>query len=165
MNEDTDDLERGLRLWQPCETPLGLTHRIALALETPPPVAAHWWQRLGFSHLSAALGWGLAIPAATVAATLLLAPVSPPPSKSEPTQLLSAHTPQPPVSAWEPAVAKSRRLETSDEGVVIDQEQRPVRRTRYRSEDTLEWHDPRTGTSLQVSYPREDIVLTPVTTR
>jgi hypothetical protein len=37
-----------------------------------------------------------------------------------------------------------------------------VRRIRYQTQQTWRWHNPRTGASLRVSYPSEEIVLLPV---
>jgi hypothetical protein len=38
----------------------------------------------------------------------------------------------------------------------------PVRRVRSQARETLQWHNPRTGTSLRVSYPSEEVTLIPV---
>lgn len=38
----------------------------------------------------------------------------------------------------------------------------PVRRVRSQKRETLQWHNPVTGTSLRVSYPSEEVTLTPV---
>jgi hypothetical protein len=40
--------------------------------------------------------------------------------------------------------------------------QEPVRRVRYQKQETLQWRNPTTGASLRVSYPSEEVVLTPV---
>jgi uncharacterized iron-regulated membrane protein len=40
--------------------------------------------------------------------------------------------------------------------------ERPVRRVRYRTQQTWQWRNPGTGASLRVSYPSEEIVLIPV---
>jgi hypothetical protein len=51
-----------------------------------------------------------------------------------------------------------------DEGLVFspNQSERPLRRVRYETRETMQWRNPRTGASLRVSYPAEQVVLTPV---
>jgi len=43
-----------------------------------------------------------------------------------------------------------------------NQSERPLRRVRYETRETMQWRNPRTGASLRVSYPAEQVVLTPV---
>jgi hypothetical protein len=43
-----------------------------------------------------------------------------------------------------------------------DGSERPVRRVRYRTQQTWRWRNPETGASLRVSYPSEEVVLIPV---
>ena len=50
-----------------------------------------------------------------------------------------------------------------DEGLhFADGSERPVRRVRYRTQQTWRWRNPETGASLRVSYPSEEVVLIPV---
>ena len=51
-----------------------------------------------------------------------------------------------------------------DEGLVFspNQSERVLRRVRYETRETMQWRNPQTGASLRVSYPAEQIVLTPV---
>ncbi len=51
-----------------------------------------------------------------------------------------------------------------DEGLVFspNQSERLLRRVRYETRETMQWRNPQTGASLRVSYPAEQIVLTPV---
>jgi hypothetical protein len=51
-----------------------------------------------------------------------------------------------------------------DEGIVFspNQSERPLRRVRFETRDTMQWRDPQTGASLRVTYPAEQVVLTPV---
>ncbi len=39
---------------------------------------------------------------------------------------------------------------------------RPVRRQRVNKRETLQWQNPETGASLRVSYPTEEVTLTPI---
>lgn len=62
-----------------------------------------------------------------------------------------------------PAGATQVVYNTRDEGLHFPAwSEEPVRRVRYQKRDTLQWRDPRTGASLRVSYPSEEVVLTPV---
>ena len=51
-----------------------------------------------------------------------------------------------------------------DEGLIFspNQSERPLRRVRYNTRETMQWRNPQTGASLRVSYPAEQVVLTPV---
>jgi hypothetical protein len=51
-----------------------------------------------------------------------------------------------------------------DEGLFFspNQSERPLRRVRYDTRETMQWRNPQTGASLRVSYPAEQVVLTPV---
>jgi hypothetical protein len=51
-----------------------------------------------------------------------------------------------------------------DEGLVFspNQSERLLRRVRYDTRETMQWRNPVTGASLRVSYPAEQVVLTPV---
>ena len=50
-----------------------------------------------------------------------------------------------------------------DEGLQFaDGSARPVRRFRYKTQQTWRWRNPETGASLRVSYPSEEVVLIPV---
>ena len=52
---------------------------------------------------------------------------------------------------------------TRDEGLVFaNGTDRPVRRVRSRKLETMHWHNPDTGASLRVSYPREEVEFVPV---
>jgi hypothetical protein len=53
---------------------------------------------------------------------------------------------------------------TRDEGLHFPNgADEPVRRVRYQKQHTIQWRDPKTGASLRVTYPTEEVVLTPVT--
>ena len=50
-----------------------------------------------------------------------------------------------------------------DEGLhFTDGSEGPMRRLRYQTQETLQWHNARTGESLRVSYPSEEVVLIPI---
>jgi hypothetical protein len=39
----------------------------------------------------------------------------------------------------------------------------PVRRLRSKKRETMQWNNPKTGASLRVSYPSEEVTLVPIT--
>jgi hypothetical protein len=39
----------------------------------------------------------------------------------------------------------------------------PVRRLRSKKRETMQWNNPKTGASLRVSYPTEEVTLVPIT--
>lgn len=50
-----------------------------------------------------------------------------------------------------------------DEGLHFpDGADQPVRRVRSQKRETLQWHNPGTGTSLRISYPSEEVTLIPI---
>ena len=51
-----------------------------------------------------------------------------------------------------------------DEGLVFspNESQAPRRRLRYETRETMRWRNAQTGASVRVSYPAEQVVLTPV---
>jgi hypothetical protein len=52
---------------------------------------------------------------------------------------------------------------TRDEGLRFSNGYtQPVRRVRYQTHETMRWRNPATGASLRVSYPSEEVVLTPI---
>lgn len=161
MNEEFADLENELRAWAPIEPSRGLESRIAQALEAAPAdgmrEAGGWLARFGFSRPAVAFAWGLAAPSL---AFLLLIMLRGGPG----TDAVPARTaPQAQAAeAFTPATASNELYATSDEGVVYDSNRQPVRRVRYVSRDTLDWRDARSGATYEVSYPREDVVMTPI---
>jgi hypothetical protein len=38
----------------------------------------------------------------------------------------------------------------------------PVRRLRSKKRETMQWNNPKTGASLRVSYPTEEVTLVPI---
>jgi hypothetical protein len=50
-----------------------------------------------------------------------------------------------------------------DEGLTFPEDaEKPVRRVRSHSQETLQWRDPSTGASLRVSYPTEEVEFIPI---
>ncbi len=173
MNDDLSDLETELRALQPLTPSFALERDIAYALEADslpePALPVPWWQQLGFYRPLAAFTWGLATPAAAVCAVLLLhVATAPTPQPAAGGGHLAATTPltvAEPASGYETAATSNVVYQTNDEGVVYNDQQQPERQVRYRSEETLAWRNPHTGSQVEVSYPREEVVQTPISLR
>jgi hypothetical protein len=110
-----------------------------------------------------ALGLGLA----AAATFLVLARVNVDrPSKSAGLALL---TPAPitpaakAVDSFVPAAMTQVVYDRKDEGLHFAEGQdEPMRRVRSRKRETVQWHNPQTGATLRVSYPKEEVTLIPV---
>jgi hypothetical protein len=62
-----------------------------------------------------------------------------------------------------PAGATQVTYHTRDEGLHFARGyEAPMRRVRTQKRETQQWRNPDTGASLQISYPSEEVVLTPV---
>lgn len=68
------------------------------------------------------------------------------------------------ASGFQPSALTQVVYRQRDEGLVFspNQSERLLRRVRYDTRETMQWRNPRTGASLRVSYPAEQVVLTPV---
>ncbi len=161
---DFSELEAELKKLHPApvsaELLARLEHAIAQSETTPtagllPRRAKHrkaWWLLgLGLTTASALVLIWLGFfaeppPAGPIAAQKAAAPVEPLGSGLQP-------------SALTRVVYRQR-----DEGLVFspNQTERPLRRVRYDTRETMQWRNPQTGASLRVSYPAEQIILTPV---
>jgi hypothetical protein len=68
-----------------------------------------------------------------------------------------------PPSKFVPTGAMQVVYDKRDEGLQFsDSSVQPVRRLRYQTQQTWQWRNPKTGASLRVSYPSEEVVLIPV---
>ena len=67
-------------------------------------------------------------------------------------------------AGFQPAALTQVVYRQRDEGLVFspNQSEAPRRRLRYETRETMRWRNPQTGASLRVSYPAEQVVLTPV---
>jgi hypothetical protein len=62
-----------------------------------------------------------------------------------------------------PAGATQVVYNTRDEGLQFaDASERPLRRLRYQTHQMWQWRNPKSGASLRVSYPSDEVVLIPV---
>ena len=161
---DFSDLEAELKQLRPVPPSADLIKRVESTLaQTPATPTAGILPRPRTLQMNwFALGAGLA----AAAAFLVLArmPVEKTPVKQ---QTFAALTPAPSSPRTQSAGLMPDGLtrvvyNTRDEGLVFPAEDKPLRRVRSRSRETLKWRDPSTGASLHVSYPTEEVDLIPV---
>jgi hypothetical protein len=120
-------------------------------------------RRFHFNWLS--VGLGLAAAAAVVLFARIqldrpvkkipaLASITPAPQFSSPTS----------TAQLIPAGLTQVVYHTRDEGVHFpNSAEQPMRRVRSQTRETLQWRNPKTGASLRISYPSEEVSLLPVT--
>ncbi len=167
---DFSDLEHELKQLRPAAPSAELISRVERALgEAPATTAtAGVLPRRKVSVNWFALGFGLA----AAAAFLILARVNVERTKTGKPPRLTDSKPAA-ATLEQPPLETPRTLlpdgvtrvvyNTRDEGLVYPANaDRPVRRVRSISRETLQWKDPHSGASLCVSYPTEDIQLIPV---
>jgi len=160
---DFSELEQQLRKLRPILPSQNLALRIERALaETRSPGATAVLSRPRRSNWSW-LSLGLGLAAAT--AILIVARVNIDQPKKETKNVASI----PPVAivpvATEFVPADFTRVvyRTSDEGLRFPSASaQPVRRFRSQTRETLVWRDPKSGASLRISYPSEEISLIPI---
>ena len=110
-----------------------------------------------------ALGFGLA----AAAIFLLLARVNvDQPSRSTGLALLTPAPIAPAAKlddAFIPAALTQVVYDRKDEGLhYTEGGEEPMRRVRSRKRETVQWKNPQTGATLRVSYPKEEVTLSPV---
>lgn len=110
-----------------------------------------------------ALGLGLA----AAATFLLLARMNVDrPSKSTGLALLTPAPIAPAAKlddAFIPAAMTQVVYDRKDEGLhFAEGADEPVRRLRSKKRETMQWNNPKTGASLRVSYPTEEVTLVPI---
>jgi hypothetical protein len=161
---DFSELESELKKLRPARPSADLVARIESALVEADrsPVTAGLLpkpRRLHWSWLS--LGAGLA----AAAVFLIFARVGL--DRSAKRRPVAQNTPAPrsTIAAAEfiPAGSTQVVYNTRDEGLhYAAGYEEPMRRVRTHKRETLQWRNPNTGASLQVSYPTEEVVLIPV---
>ena len=163
---DFSELEDQLRKLRPAQPSTDLVTRIgrSLAEEESAPTAAVLprQHRLHFNWLS--LGLGLAAAAALVMFALLRVerPAKKTPAIASTVPVTAASTN--PNGQLVPAGLTQVVYHTRDEGLHFPaNSEQPMRRVRSQSRQTLQWRNPKTGATLRISYPTEEVSLLPVT--
>ena len=164
---DFSELENQLRKLRPVQPSSELMTRIerSLAEQTSTFTAGVLPRERRFHFNWISLGLGLA--AATALLMFAFIRLHEPAKK---TLALSQVTPAPVVSAENsnaqlvPAGLTQVVYHTRDEGLhYTGNSSQPMRRVRSQTRDTLQWRNPKTGATLRISYPREEVSLVPVT--
>jgi hypothetical protein len=163
---DFSEIENELKKLRPRAATPELTSRIERGLNEAPsatPTAGVLPRPSKFR-----MNWiGLGLGVAAAASFLMLARVNVDrkPAKSP---SVVAVTPAPVIvmppgnDTFLPAGMTQVVYNTRDEGLHFREgAKEPVRRVRSRKRETLKWNNPRTGASLRVTYPSEEVVLTP----
>jgi hypothetical protein len=172
---DFSELEKELRKLRPARPSPVLFDRIEEALEESMAgikerrSLARRWSGLETAHPWWSLGFGFA-----AAAVLILFAAVTMERRHEPPQTVALSSPAPETrpaplgtqrstARFVPAGGTNVVYNARDEGLhFADGSERPVRRVRYKTQQTWRWRNPETGASLRVSYPSEEIVLIPV---
>ncbi|HME87871.1 MAG TPA: hypothetical protein VKE30_01510 [Chthoniobacterales bacterium] len=164
---DFSELENQLRKLRPVQPSPDLVMRIEGALAEPesPILTAGMLareRRFHFNWLS--LGVGLA--AATALVMLVFLRLQQPAKKNA---VVAGRTPAPAISTnpnaeFVPAALTQVVYHTRDEGLRFPgNSNQPMRRVRSQTRETLQWRNPKTGASLRISYPSEEVSLVPAT--
>ena len=163
---DFSELEDQLRKLRPLQPSGDLVTRIgrSLAEKEPVPIAGvlSTQRRLHFNWLS--LGLGLAATAALVIFAFIRIEQ---PGKQTPAIASTVGVPavsSNPNGQLVPAGLTQVVYHTRDEGLHFPtNSEQPMRRVRSQSQQTLRWRNPKTGATLRISYPTEEVSLLPVT--
>ena len=162
---DFSELEDHLRKLRPTPPSPELATRIESALAEPEASvpAGGVLPREHRFHLNW-LSVGLGLAAATALVLFAFVRLYETPKQS--TAIASTKTPLPSASStaeFVPAGLTQVVYHTRDEGVHFrNNSEQPMRRMRSHTRDTLQWRNPRTGATLRISYPTEQISLQPV---
>jgi len=174
---DFSELEKELRKLRPAQPSPVLFQRLGEVLEESRAGSkdrrspGRRWSGLESARNWWSLGFGLA-----AAAVLVLFAAITIERRQERQQTIAQSSPAPEtrsvplvkepstsLSRFVPAGGSNLVYNARDEGLhFADGSERPVRRVRYRTQQTWRWRNPETGASLRVSYPSEEVVLIPV---
>ncbi len=166
MNE-FDDIEKELRTLRPARVSDRLMEAVTKELESLPTDAGSAedkiikpvWFRFGGLSLGAALAAAAAIFILARVDTTTVAPRETKTAAASP----SAGSVTPVPMLFIPDGATRVVYHTQDEGLVFPRNATaPVRRVRSRTQETLQWRNPKTGESIRVTYPGEEVRLIPV---
>ena len=160
---DFSELEDQLRKLRPAQPSADLMTRIESALSEEPstPTAGVLPRESRFHFNWFSLGLGLA----AAAAFLLLAflRLQQPTTKTATVASSNPAIPTKSNAQFVPAGLTQVVYHTRDEGLHFPTNStEPVRRVRAQTHETFVWRNPKTGASLQISYPSEQVSLIPV---
>lgn len=161
---DFSELEAELKKLRPAPVSPALCARIetSLAQPDPAPTAGLLPRRARGVNPWWSLGLGLA--AACVLVLLGLSFRADPPQTDPALAQSTPASSLPLTNSFQPSRLTQVVYRQRDEGLVFspNQSEQLLRRVRYDTRQTMQWRNPQTGASLRVSYPAEQVVLTPV---
>jgi hypothetical protein len=161
---DFSELETELKKLRLAPVPTELFVRVEHALARPEakPTAGLLPTTAKRSNFWWSLGLGLTTASALVLIWLAFS-AGPRPAQPFVAQNTTALV-EPLGSGLQPSALTRVVYRQHDEGLVFspNQSERPLRRVRYNTRETMQWRNPQTGASLRVSYPAEQVVLAPV---
>jgi hypothetical protein len=159
---DFSELENQLRKLRPAQPSADLVTRIerALANEASTATAAVLPREHRFHFNWLSLGLGVA--AATALIMFAFIRLQQPATK---TSRVASTSPAPATLNDQliPAGLTQVVYHTRDEGLRFpNNSAEPMRRVRSHTRQTLQWRNPKTGATLRISYPQEEVSLTPI---
>ncbi|HEY2713514.1 MAG TPA: hypothetical protein VGI60_13445 [Chthoniobacterales bacterium] len=163
---DFSEIEAELRKLRPASISQDLHVRVERALASTVSTAAVLSRPRRRGNLWWSLGLSLAGASAFVLLGLAFLEEAPHPTLPNVAQDRStpATVAQPNDNGFRPDALTRVVYQRRDEGLIFspNQSEQPLRRVRYDTRETMQWRNPQTGASLRVSYPAEQVVLTPV---
>lgn len=157
------ELEADLRKLRPRPASADFQQRIEQAIEQLPRSETATAGLLPRPRTRSSGWWSLGLGLTGLAALLVLGltyfdqrPVAPAVAQARPAA--------PATEGFQPASLSQVVYSGRDEGLVFppDDSGAPRRRLRYETRETMRWRNARTGASVRVSYPVEQVVLAPV---
>lgn len=160
---DFSELEDQLRKLRPATPSPELFNRVERALsveETSPSTAAVLSRERRFHFNWLSLGLGLAAATALVLFAFIRLQQ---PTTTTPTVASVSPAPATSTAQLIPAGLTQVVYHTRDEGLHFpNNSDQPMRRVRSQARETIRWRNPKTGATLRISYPREEVSLTPI---
>jgi hypothetical protein len=163
---DFSELEKQLKQLRPVAPPENLVARIEQALSEAGSTSTAGVLPRARQFPINWLGLGLGL--ATAAVVLIFARINLQ-QPAQPRPNLAAISPVPSVGSTTsgatlvPVGLTQVVYSTRDEGLHFPTSStQPMRRVRSQKRETMQWHNPATGASLRISYPSEEVSLTPV---
>src|SRR5450432_736935 len=161
---DFFELETELKKLQPPPVSDELFARLECALAQPDPTPTAGFLPRPAQRRNIWWSLGLGLTAASAIVFIGLTFFAEPP-RTQPALVQNTPAPfEPGASGFLPSALTQVVYRQRDEGLVFspNQSERLLRRVRYQTRETMQWRNPQTGASLRVSYPAEQVVLTPV---
>jgi len=172
---DFSDLESQLKSLRPAPLREEFVTRVEQAMDEPAPEQDEVPPGKIVRPVQFRRHWAIGLGLAAAAALLLLvrANFQPPRTETrvaagspapEPGQTVHGPSaPRPLPNVFVPAGSTQVVYRKRDEGLLFaSNNDQPMRRLRSVTKETLQWKNPATGASLQVSYPSENVELIPV---